>query len=76
MENALIKECEVSKKYVKKDGTVSTHKYKIKYAVVNKENKITQKKIIDEVKRIKKVDYEAFYNYIKAFNGAADNGEL
>lgn len=54
-------------KYKKKDGTEVIKEYKRIYIPVEKENKITQKKLLDKVKDIKKEDYEAAYKLISDF---------
>jgi len=44
----------VVKKYIKKDGTVSEHRYKVKYVLSDKTNKVTRKQLAEKLKRVKK----------------------
>lgn len=67
MNNIEEKVYEYSKKIVLKDGTIKEYTFKKAYKPADKLNKITQKKILDKVREIKKDKYEAFYKYISEF---------
>lgn len=67
MNNNLTKECIVTKKYIKKDGSISERKYTVKYALSDKANKITQTKILDKVKEIKRENFSEFYNLVNEY---------
>jgi hypothetical protein len=57
----------VTKRYTKKDGTVVERQYRQAYFPVEKDNKVTQKKIFDKVREVKKEDFEDFYKVITDF---------
>lgn len=66
----------VTKRYTKKDGTIVERKYKQAYIPVEKDNKITQKKIIDKVKEVKKEKFEDFYRVVTEYINNQDEQNL
>lgn len=64
MNAQIIRECEVVKKYIKKDGSISEHKYKIKYMLADRTNKVTRKQLIEKIKNIKKDDLKKIDDFL------------